>query len=147
MSRKQFHKNGEPRDERIYIRVSRKEKETIVSVAEARHATISRTIIDLFHDAYLQIEREREERDSPTVQELKRIRSEIWHIGHNVNQIARLTNAELGATHEDTAIINANVDRCNQLIAGLDNLMSEERRARHDAMIIGRYVPDVESAG
>ncbi|WP_288295995.1 plasmid mobilization relaxosome protein MobC [uncultured Bifidobacterium sp.] len=61
--------------------------------------------------------------------ELKRIRSEIWHIGHNINQIARLTNAEFGATHEDTAIINANVDRCNQLIAGLDNLMSEERRA------------------
>ena len=42
-----------------------------MSVGEARHATISRTIIDLFHDAYLQIEREREEQDSPTVQELK----------------------------------------------------------------------------
>lgn len=129
MARKQFHINGEPRRERIYIRVSRKEKEAIASVAKARDATISRTFLDLFRDEYLRIEREQMERDSPTVQELKRIRSEIWHIGHNINQIARLTNAELGATHEDTAIINANVDRCNQLIAGLDNLMSEERRA------------------
>lgn len=129
MARKQFHINGEPRRERIYIRVSRKEKEAIASVAKARDATISRTFLDLFRDEYLRIEREQMERDSPTVQELKRIRSEIWHIGHNINQIARLTNAELGATHEDTAIINANVDRCNQLIAGLDNLMPEERRA------------------
>lgn len=129
MARKQFHINGELRSERIYIRVSGKEKEMIASVAKARNATISRTFLDLFCDEYLRIEREQMERDSPTVQELKRIRSEIWHIGHNINQIARLTNAELGATHEDTAIINANVDRCNQLIAGLDNLMSEERRA------------------
>lgn len=129
VARKQFHINGEPRRERIYIRVSRKEKEAIASVAKARDATISRTFLDLFRDEYLRIEREQMERDSPTVQELKRNRSEIWHIGHNINQIARLTNAELGATHEDTAIINANVDRCNQLIAGLDNLMSEERRA------------------
>lgn len=130
MSRKQFHKNGEPRDERIYIRVSRKEKETIASVAEARHATISRTIIDLFHDAYLQIEREREERDSPTVQELKRIRSEIWHIGHNINQIARLTNTELGATHEDVTAIRSQVDRCDRIIAGLDRLAALEREWR-----------------
>ena len=122
MARKQFHINGEPRRERIYIRVSRKEKEAIASVAKARDATISRTFLDLFRDEYLRIEREQMERDSPTVQELKRIRSEIWHIGHNINQIARLTNAELGATHEDTAIINANVDRCNQLIAGLDKI-------------------------
>ena len=100
MARKQFHTNGEPRSERIYIRVSGKEKEMIASVAKARNATISRTFLDLFRDEYLRIEREQMERDSPTVQELRRIRSEIWHIGHNINQIARLTNTELGATHE-----------------------------------------------
>ena len=59
---------------------------------KARNATISRTFLDLFRDEYLRIEREQMERDSPTVQELRRIRSEIWHIGHNINQIARLTN-------------------------------------------------------
>lgn len=90
MARKQFHINGEPRRERIYIRVSGKEKEVIASVAKARDATISRTFLDLFRDEYLRIEREQMERDSPTVQELRRIRSEIWHIGHNINQIARL---------------------------------------------------------
>lgn len=135
MSRKQFHKNGEPRDERIYIRVSRKEKETIASVAEARHATISHTIIDLFHDAYLQIEREREEQDSPTVQELRRIRSEIWHIGHNINQIARLTNTELGATHEDVTAINDGLERCEQLLSRLDDLVVKERHLRRDRSV------------
>ena len=100
MARKQFHINGELRSERIYIRVSGKEKEVIASVAKARDATISRTFLDLFRDEYLRIEREQMERESPTVQELKRIRSEIWHIGHNINQIARLTNTELGTTHK-----------------------------------------------
>lgn len=100
MARKQFHINGELRSERIYIRVSGKEKETIASVAKVRNATISRTFLDLFRDEYLRIEREQMERESPTVQELKRIRSEIWHIGHNINQIARLTNTELGTTHK-----------------------------------------------
>ena len=53
MARKQFHINGEPRCERIYIRVSGKEKEVIASVAKARDATISRTFLDLFRDEYL----------------------------------------------------------------------------------------------
>ncbi|WP_346681602.1 hypothetical protein [Bifidobacterium pullorum] len=67
MARKQFHTNGEPRSERIYIRVRWKEKEMIASVAKARNATISRTFLDLFRDEYLRIEREQMERDSPTV--------------------------------------------------------------------------------
>ena len=62
----------------------------------------SRTFLDLFRDEYLRIEREQMERESPTVQELKRIRSEIWHIGHNINQIARLTNAENSEPHTRT---------------------------------------------
>ncbi|MBM6692032.1 plasmid mobilization relaxosome protein MobC [Bifidobacterium pullorum subsp. saeculare] len=127
MARKQFHINGEPRRERIYIRVSGKEKEVIASVAKARDATISRTFLDLFRDEYLRIEREQMERDSPTVQELRRIRSEIWHIGHNINQIARLTNTELGATHEDVTAINDGLERCEQLLSRLDDLVAKEQ--------------------
>ena len=130
MARKQFHINGELRSERIYIRVSWKEKETIASVAKVRNATISRTFLDLFRDEYLRIEREQMERDSPTVQELRRIRSEIWHIGHNINQIARLTNTGLEATREDVATIRSQVERCDQIIAGLDDLVIRQRNLR-----------------
>lgn len=135
MARKQFHINGEPRSERIYIRVSGKEKEVIASVAKARDATISRTFLDLFRDEYLRIEREQMERESPTVQELKRIRSEIWHIGHNINQIARLTNTELGATHEDVTAINDGLERCEQLLSRLDDLVVKERNLRRDRSV------------
>lgn len=127
MARKQSHINDESRSERIYIRVSEKEKRRIALVAKARNATISRTFLDLFRDEYLRIGQEREERDSPTVQELRRIRSEIWHIGHNINQIARLTNTELGATREDVITIRDQIDRCDRIVAGLDRLMVLER--------------------
>ncbi|WP_317370060.1 plasmid mobilization relaxosome protein MobC [Bifidobacterium pullorum] len=126
MARKQFHINGELRSERIYIRVSGKEKEMIASVAKARNATISRTFLDLFRDEYLRLGREQEERESPTVQELRHIRSEIWHIGHNINQIARLTNTELGAAHEDVTAINDGLERCEQLLSRLDDLVAKE---------------------
>ena len=135
MARKQFHINGEPRRERIYIRVSGKEKEVIASVAKARDATISRTFLDLFRDEYLRIEREQMERESPTVQELKRIRSEIWHIGHNINQISRLTNTELGTTHKDLTAINDGLELCEQLLSGLDDLVAKEHNLRRDRSV------------
>ena len=38
---------------------------------------------------------------APIVEKLEAIRTEIWHIGHNVNQIARNTNRDMNASMDD----------------------------------------------
>lgn len=126
MTRKQSKRRGEKRTERIYIRVSPEEKERIRLIAREQNATVSCVVTDLFHHAYEQHELDDKERKSPTVLELEKIRSQIWRIGHNINQIARLTNTELGATHEDVAVIRSQVDRCDRIIAGLDRILREK---------------------
>lgn len=45
--------------------------------------------------------REKEIRDGPHRRKLEAIRTEIWHIGHNVNQIARNTNRDMNASMDD----------------------------------------------
>lgn len=130
MTRKQSKRRGEKRTERIYIRVSPEEKERIRLIAHEKNTTVSRIVADLFHRTYEQREHDNQERKSPTVLELEKIRSQIWRIGHNINQIARLTNTELGATHEDVTTIRNQVDRCDRIIADLDRLVASDRDRR-----------------
>lgn len=127
MTVNQIQVEGVRRDRTIIMRVDAETKQLMRRVAEKRHQSIARTTVELYRQADGQRVREQEEHDSPTVEELRRIRSEIWHIGHNINQIARLTNTELGATHEDVTTIRNQVDRCDRIIAGLDGLMALER--------------------
>lgn len=125
--KKQASRHGERRTQRVYIRVNDEEKERISSLARERRMTISRVIIDAVNDAYFRSMEEHERKDSPIVAELRRIRSEIWHIGHNVNQIARLVNQELGATHADATSIHGDLDRCERALFRLDELVSGGR--------------------
>lgn len=129
MTRKQSIRGGEKRTERIYIRVSPEEKERIRLIAREQNATVSCVVTDLFYRAYEQHELDDKERKSPTVLELEKIRSQIWRIGHNINQIARLTNTELGASHEDVAVIRSQVDRCDRIVAGIDRIISSAQEA------------------
>lgn len=130
MTANQIQREGVRRDRIIIMRVDEETKQLMRRVSSERGQSIARATVELFRQADGQRVRQRKEEDSPTVRELRRIRSEIWRIGINVNQIARLTNTELGATHEDVTVIRNQIERCNKIIAGLDNLVTIERERR-----------------
>lgn len=56
-------------------------------------------------------------REGPIVRQLESIRSEIWRIGHNVNQIARNTNRDMAAGPEDEYSAAKAVKDCARLFA------------------------------
>ena len=144
MTANQIQREGMRRDRIIIMRVDEETKQLMRRVASERRQSIARAAVELFRQADGQQVREQEERDSPTVEELRRIRSEIWHIGHNINQIARLTNTELGAMHEDVTTIRNQVDRCERIIAGIDRIISSGLRDDEDqADRIGKPKPGV----
>ena len=124
--KKQASHHGERRTQRIYIRLNDDEKQRISSLAREKRMTISRVVIDAVNDAYFRSMKEREWQDSPIVEELRRIRSEIWHIGHNVNQITRLVNQELGASHADVTSIHSDLDRCERLLMQIDGITKQK---------------------
>lgn len=130
--KKQASRHGKRRTQRVYVRVDDEEKERISSLAREKRMTISRVVIDAVNDAYFRSMHEHERQDSPIVEELRRIRSEIWHIGHNVNQIARLVNQELGATHADVTSIHGDLDRCERALLRLDELITGGRGSGRD---------------
>lgn len=140
MTANQVQREGVRRDKIIIMRVDEETKQLMRRVAANRRRSIARTTVELYRQADGQHVREQEEHDSPTVRELRRIRGEIWRIGININQIARLTNTELGATHEDVTTIRNQVERCDRIIAGIDRIISsgsglsdEEERANESA--------------
>lgn len=138
MTANQIHREGVRRDRIINLRVDEETKQLMRRVASERRESIARATVELFRQADGQQVRQQKEEDSPMVRELRRIRGEIWRIGVNVNQIARLTNTELGATHEDVTIIRSQVDRCDRIVAGIDRIIAsglcegEERAGEPD---------------
>lgn len=128
MAANQIQREGVRRDRIINLRVDEETKQLMRRVASERRESIARAAVELFRQADGQQAIERKEHDSPMVRELRRIRSEIWRIGINVNQIARLTNTELGATHEDVAVIRSQVDRCDRIVAGIDRIIASGLR-------------------
>lgn len=130
MTANQIQHKGRKRDHAVIMRVDAETRQLMRRVAANRHKSVARMTVEFFQQADGQITAEQEERDSPTVEELRRIRKELWHIGHNINQIARLTNTELGASHEDVTTIRSQVDRCDRIIADLDRLVASDRERR-----------------
>ena len=58
----------------------------------------------------------RDAEQGPVVRELQRIRTEIWRIGHNVNQVAHNTNRDLAVSAEQEASAVAAVRECKELV-------------------------------
>ena len=141
MAANQIQREGVRRDRIINLRVDEETKQLMRRVASERRESIARATVELFRQADGQQVRQQKEEDSPKVRELRRIRGEIWRIGINVNQIARLTNTELGATHEDVAVIRSQVDRCDRIVAGIDRIIAD----RADAVEERAGEPDPET--
>ena len=86
---------------RIFIRVSDQEFEEIRAAAGAKGVSVSRYLVEA-HETCTDLEAAKKRCETgPIVEKLEAIRMEIWHIGHNVNQIARNTNRDMSASMDD----------------------------------------------
>lgn len=126
--RKQHHRDGKPRDRQMHLRVSGEDIHMMRRVAERMGMTLAHATVTLFHRADGSQEHEREEQDSPQVRELRQIRTQIWRIGHNINQIARNTNRDMTTTETDEASAMNAVRDCRKLLAQADEII----RRMHD---------------
>ena len=77
MKANQIQRKSVRRDMTITMRVDAETRQLMRRVAAKRRQSIARTTVELYRQAGGQLVREREERDSPTVEELRGIRSEI----------------------------------------------------------------------
>lgn len=115
--RKRPKRTGQTRRRQIHIRVSDREFEGIRAAADAKGVGISRYLVEA-HEACRDLESARKECETgPIVRQLESIRSEIWRIGHNVNQIARNTNRDMAAGPENEYSAAKAVKDCARLFA------------------------------
>lgn len=122
--RKRKSHGGQHRRRQICLRVSDGEYEMMRRVAAREHVSVARATIELFtRQDGEQVETEQAE-ESPAVQELRRIRTQIWHIGHNVNQIAHNVNRDMDATMADEHSAANAVEECRRLLADIDRIVA-----------------------
>lgn len=119
------------RGRRIFVRVSDQEFDGIRSAAKAKGISVSRYLVEACEIAADLESVRREYETGPVVKELEAIRTEIWHIGHNVNQIARNVNRDMDATKNDEVSAIRAVRECSglldkvaELIGGMDRTES-----------------------
>lgn len=121
--RKQRRQDGTTRDRQMHLRASDEDIRMMRRVSERMGMTVAHATVTLFRRAEGVQERDREERESPQVRELKAIRTQIWRIGHNINQIARNTNRDMNATQADEAAAVNAVRDCRKLLAQADKII------------------------
>ncbi|ATU20621.1 plasmid mobilization relaxosome protein MobC [Bifidobacterium choerinum] len=121
--RKQRRQDGTTRDRQMHLRASDEDIRMMRRVSERMGMTVAHATVTLFRRAEGVQERDREERESPQVRELKAIRTQIWRIGHNINQIARNTNRDVNATQADEAAAVNAVRDCRKLLAQADEII------------------------
>ena len=115
MGRNQENRPGRTRGRRIFIRVSDQEFEEIRAAAGAKGVSISRYLVEA-HEASCDLEAARKACETgPVVEQLKAIRTEIWHIGHNVNQIAHNTTHDMSVSPDDEYSTAKAVMECKRL--------------------------------
>lgn len=121
--RKQRRQDGTTRDRQMHLRASDEDIRMMRRVSERMGMTVAHATVTLFRRAEGVQERDREERESPQVRALKAIRTQIWRIGHNINQIARNTNRDMNATQADEAAAVNAVRDCRKLLAQADEII------------------------
>ena len=117
MTRRKQTKTGMPRTRIISLRVNEDEARELAGLAEQRGVTLSRFLIEAAKQAG-DIDKVRQDAEQgPVVRELQRIRTEIWRIGHNVNQVAHNTNRDLAVSAEQETSVVAAVRECGELVS------------------------------
>lgn len=126
--RKQRRQDGATRDRQMHLRASDEDIRMMRRVSERMGMTVAHATVTLFRRAEGVQKHDREERESPQVRELKAIRTQIWRIGHNINQIARNTNRDMDATRADEASAANAVRDCRKLLAQADEIIRRTSR-------------------
>jgi hypothetical protein len=127
---KQRRERGETRNHRICIRVSSQDLEMIRKIARQAGKTMSRAVIEIVEKQAGLISKSEQENDSPTVVELRRIRTEMWRIGHNINQISHNTNRDVNVSEVDEASAHASVKYIERILARQNELIERVHNCR-----------------
>ena len=125
MTRRKQTKTGVRRTRVISLRVSEDEARELAGLAEQRGVTFSRFLIEAARQAGDIDKVRRDAEQGPVVRELQRIRTEIWRIGHNVNQVAHNTNRDLAVSAEQEASVAAAVRECGRLVEEVSEIVHE----------------------
>ena len=125
MTRRKQTKTGVRRTRVISLRVSEDEARELAGLAEQRGVTLSRFLIEAARQAGDSDKVRRDAEQGPVVRELQRIRTEIWRIGHNVNQVAHNTNRDLAVSAEQEASVAAAVRECGRLVEEVSEIVHE----------------------
>ena len=132
MTRRKQTKTGTRRTRIISLRVNEEEARELADLAEQRGVTLSRFLIEAAKQAGDIDKVRRDAEQGPVVRELQRIRTEIWRIGHNVNQVAHNTNRDLAVSAEQEASVVAAVRECGELVEKVSGIF--QRRAVNEGL-------------
>lgn len=116
MTRRKQTETGARRTRIISLRVNEDEAHELAGLAEQRGVTLSRFLIEAARQAGDIDKARRDAEQGPVVRELQRIRTEIWRIGHNVNQVAHNTNRDKAVSTGQEASVVAAVRECEELV-------------------------------
>lgn len=131
MTRRKQTKTGMPRTRIISLRVNEDEARELAGLAEQRGVTLSRFLIEAAKQAG-DIDKVRQDAEQgPVVRELQRIRTEIWRIGHNVNQVAHNTNRDLAVSAEQETSVVAAVRECGELVSKVSDIVQRSMKGSH----------------
>lgn len=131
MTRRKQTKTGTPRTRIISLRVNEEEARELAGLAEQRGVTLSLFLIEAARQAG-DIDKARQDAEQgPVVRELQRIRTEIWRIGHNVNQVAHNTNRDLAVSAEQEASVVAAVWECEELVSKVSDIVQRSMKSSH----------------
>lgn len=120
-----------PRTRIISLRVNEDEARELAGLAEQRGVTLSRFLIEAARQAGDIDKARRDAEQGPVVRELQRIRTEIWRIGHNVNQVAHNTNRDLVVSAEQEASVVAAVRECRELVSKVPDIVQRSMKGSH----------------
>lgn len=132
MTRRKQTKTGTRRTRIISLRVNEDEARELAGLAEQRGVTLSRFLIEAARQAGDIDKVRRDAEQGPVVRELQRIRTEIWRIGHNVNQVAHNTNRDLAVSAEQEASVVVAVRECGELVEKVSEIV--RRRAVNEGL-------------
>ena len=124
MTRRKQTKTGARRTHIISLRVNEDEARELAGLAEQRGVTLSRFLIEAARQAGDIDKARRDAEQGPVVRELQRIRTEIWRIGHNVNQVAHNTNRDLVVSAEQETSVVAAVRECGELVSCISSIVN-----------------------
>lgn len=131
MTRRKQTKTGMPRTRIISLRVNEDEARELAGLSEQRGVTLSRFLIEAAKQAG-DIDKVRQDSEQgPVVRELQRIRTEIWRIGHNVNQVAHNTNRDLAVSAEQETSVVAAVRECGELVSKVSDIVQRSMKGSH----------------